>query len=655
MRRIIFVLMLTTALLSGCYKYDDTHLRDQISDINGRLEKLEQLCNRLNTNIDALQSIVEALQRNDHVTSVEPIREGDKIIGYTIIFSKSESITIYHGKDGASGSDGHTPQIGVAKDDDGNYYWTVDGEWLLDNDGQKIRANGIQGEDGASGQDGVTPKFKIDEGYWFVSYDNGTHWEQLGKASGEDGDSMFSEIRDDEDSVTFILTDGTELVLPKKAEQEISVDVSEIGSRSAVFSGKLVLPSTHGMEVHVVYSKDYAMADGSTVSLRIDDKAVDGRYTVPSGTLDLDTRYYYTYSVKEDGAYSYGEVKSFRTKGVVDLAASGTANCYIVCEAGVYRFPAVKGNGSEPAGAVASAEVLWESFGTDMAPEAGDLVSGVKVDGNIIEFTASGVKGNAVIAAKDSSGKILWSWHIWMPDGRPEDQVYNNGAGTMMDRNLGAVSATPGDVGTSGLLYQWGRKDPFLGSSAISSNIRAESTLSWPSPVESTSSTGTIEYAVSNPVTFITSGSNNYDWHYTGDDSTDDARWQSTKTIHDPCPPGYRVPEGGIDGVWSNAFGSSLSFDKNAYDHTHKGCNFGSSGECANKLSTSASTCWYPAAGYLNSSFSSLAMVGSNGFYWSCSPDGYNACRLSIYSNGSVYPSNSSVRAVGHSVRCLKE
>ena len=657
MKRTGFVILFAViALLSGCSKYDDTDIRNQISDINGRLEKLEQLCGRLNTNVVALQSIVEALQHNDHVTSVEPIREGDKTIGYTIVFSKSGSITIYHGKDGASGSEGHTPQIGVSKDDDGNYYWTVDGEWLLDNDGQKIRANGIQGEGGASGQDGVTPKFKIEGGYWFVSYDNGASWEQLGKASGEDGDSMFREVRDGEDCVIFVLADGTELVLPKKAEQEISVEVSEIGSRSAVFSGKLVLTSASAKEVHVVYSKDYTMEDGGTVCLRIDDRAVGGRYTVSSGTLDIDTRYYYTYSVKEDGAYSYGEVKSFRTKGIVDLSASGTANCYIVSDAGVYRFPAVKGNGSESVGTVASAEVLWESFGTDVAPGAGDLISGVKIDGNKIEFTASDLKGNAVIAAEDASGKILWSWHIWMTD-KPVDQEYLNGAGTMMDRNLGATSATPGDVGALGLIYQWGRKDPFLGSSAISSNIRAESTLSWPSPVESTSSTGTMDYAVSNPAAFITSGSsnNNYDWYYTGDGSTDDTRWQSSKTIYDPCPPGYRVPDGGSDGVWSKAFGSPFSFDRDVYDNTDKGFNFGSSGECAHKLSTGASTCWYPAAGYLNSSFCSLANVGSDGLYWSCSPDGYNACRLGIYRNGSVYPSNSSVRALGASVRCIKE
>lgn len=227
-RSIIVLLSALMAFLSGCY--DDSGILEQISDINGRLEKLEQLCNQLNTNVDALQSIVDALQKNDYVTSVEPVIEGKEIIGYEITFSKSGSITIYHGKDGSSGADGHTPKVSVSKDEDGNYYWTVDGEWVLDSEGQKIRANGIQGEDGAPGQDGVTPEFKIEDGYWFVSYDNGSSWEQLGKASGEDGDSMFSEVRDGEDSVTFVLADGTELVVPKKSGQGSGEDVSEIKS-----------------------------------------------------------------------------------------------------------------------------------------------------------------------------------------------------------------------------------------------------------------------------------------------------------------------------------------------------------------------------------------------------------------------------------------
>lgn len=225
----------------------------------------------------------------------------------------------------------------------------------------------------------------------------------------------------------------------------------------------------------------------------------------------------------------------------------------------------------------------------------------------------------------------------------------------MMDRNLGAVSATPGDVGALGLLYQWGRKDPFLGSSSISDNIPAKSTIEWPSPVESTSSTGTIDYAVSNPVTLITFNRDNYDWYYTGSSSTDNTRWQSDKTIYDPCPAGYRVPDGGDYSVWSKAFGGPESFDEDAYDSTNVGFNFGSSGAGTKKLSNSVSTCWYPIAGYLFYSDGALDDVGRLGYYWSCSSNGNRSYTLYFNYYGRVYPLNNYDHANASSVRCMKE
>ena len=148
----------------------------------------------------------------------------------------------------------------------------------------------------------------------------------------------------------------------------------------------------------------------------------------------------------------------------IDLSRSGTANCYIVSKSGYYKFHAVKGNSTISVGSVSSVAVLWESYGTDVEPSVGALIKMVAFNKGYVAFqTADTFKeGNAVIAAKDAYGKILWSWHIWFTD-QPKEQVYYKNAGTMMDRNLGATSATSGDVGALGLLYQWGRKDPFSG------------------------------------------------------------------------------------------------------------------------------------------------------------------------------------------------
>ena len=181
-------------------------------------EALQRLCNETNTNLSALQTIVTALQNNDYITSVDPLTENGKVVGYTIKFAKSNPIVIYNGKDGADGVDGNTPVIGVKKDADGIYYWTLDGEFIVV-DGQKIKAQGTDGNNGTDGSDGVTPKLEIREGYWWISYDNGTNWTQLGKATGEDGkDADSIKITQDENNVYFELADGTVITISKTGQ-----------------------------------------------------------------------------------------------------------------------------------------------------------------------------------------------------------------------------------------------------------------------------------------------------------------------------------------------------------------------------------------------------------------------------------------------------
>ncbi len=345
-----------------------------------------------------------------------------------------------------------------------------------------------------------------------------------------------------------------------------------------------------------------------------------------------------------------------------------TANCYIVSEAGYYKFKAVKGNGTEavgsasdkdPVGTPTAAVVLWESFGTATAPQKGDLVKAdVEYRDGYVYFSTADTyhEGNAVIAViddKDTGGTqddvILWSWHIWLTD-QPAGQEYNHSAGTMMDRNLGATSTDQGDVGALGLLYQWGRKDPFLGSSSISESTEAASTIEWPSSVGPTSETGTIGYVVSHPTTFIKCNTANKDWYYTDTENTYDTRWttsESEKSIYDPCPAGWRVPDGGEEGIWSKAKGSSSDYNRN-YDSTYLGMNF--SGEFGTDL-----TIWYPAAGYRGNYDGSLSGVGNYGFCWSATPRGSSAFTLYFYNSGLVSPSYNYYRAEGYSVRCLQE
>ena len=439
----------------------------------------------------------------------------------------------------------------------------------------------------------------------------------------------------------------------------ISVDDVAVTATTVIFTGK-VARDARDSAVRVGIAYGTSSSSLNRLDANPDEK---GNYTLTiDGLTDGKTYTYKTFVYQS--AYQYGESNSFifglyefqsnlNHSLATDLSLSASANCYIVSEAGIYKFKTVKGNSSASIGSVKSAAILWETFGTSTSPEMCDLISAFCYkDGYIAFKTADTFKeGNAVIAAKDASGNILWSWHIWFTD-QPQEQVYYNNAGTMMDRNLGAISATPGDVGALGLLYQWGRKDPFLGSSSISSSTLAKSTITWPSAVSTSSSRGTISYARANPTTFITNNSGNHDWYYTGSYSSrvENARWttsDSVKSVYDPCPPDWRVP----DDIWSKAIGSLYRFDY-TYNNANEGMNF--SGKFG-----SASTIWYPASGYRDKFDGSLYDVGGSGSYWSAytsSDDSFSpAYILSFLDDGVVNPFNNGYRAVGRSVRCVRE
>lgn len=328
MKRILF-LALTVLLAAGCY--DDAALWDQIRDHEERIVSLEKLCNQMNTNISSLQAVVTALQDKDYVTNVAPIKENGKEIGYTITFSKSGSITIYHGndgengKDGADGKNGSTPVIGVRLASDGVYYWTIDGEWLLDSDGNRIPTTG---KDGA---DGITPQLKIEEDYWYISYDNGQTWDKLGKAVGEDGkdgadgadgengkdgangDSFFKSVTQDEENVYITLADGTAFTLPKAEVSYVTLDMEKTGDDYAIFKGKAKKKPVD-LKVTVYYGKEkkltlYNCEGKGTVT----DFTDSYNFRLLLEGLEPDREYYYFTEIVFDGTVTYGQIESFKT------------------------------------------------------------------------------------------------------------------------------------------------------------------------------------------------------------------------------------------------------------------------------------------------------------------------------------------------------
>lgn len=231
-------------MAAGCSdKYDDSALSGRVEQLEERVERLEELCRQMNTNIASLQGLVAALEKDDRIVAVTPIVKEGATVGYTITFKFGDPITIYHGKDGQDGRDGHTPVIGVALFE-GAYYWTVDGEWLTDAAGAKIRAEGRDGEDGQPGADGKTPRLKIEGGYWYVSTDDGATWTQLGQATGDRGEPgkdapnpVFSDVADSETEVVFTLTDGTTITIPKAVVRP-PLDIAFSGTDFEMLPGK---------------------------------------------------------------------------------------------------------------------------------------------------------------------------------------------------------------------------------------------------------------------------------------------------------------------------------------------------------------------------------------------------------------------------------
>ena len=193
MKRTLLILAIIVPVFSSCHK----KIWDRLNDHEERIARLEALCNQMNTNISSLQTIVNVLQSRDWVKDIVPVMEDGSIIGYTLTFGSANPITVYNGKDAKA------PVIGIKQADDGVWYWTLDGEWLLDSSGNKVRA------------DAAAPTLKVEDDFWWASYDNGATWENIGKATGSGGDSMIQNIYWDEKYVYIVLHDGQELKLAR--------------------------------------------------------------------------------------------------------------------------------------------------------------------------------------------------------------------------------------------------------------------------------------------------------------------------------------------------------------------------------------------------------------------------------------------------------
>jgi hypothetical protein len=357
-------------------------------------------------------------------------------------------------------------------------------------------------------------------------------------------------------------------------------------------------------------------------------------------------------------------------------ASRWTANCYMVHTAGNYKLPLVYGNaikdGATNANAytgvegnnvtltfprhdgqaitdpwiknngitVKSAQLLWQ--------DAQGLITTVGIDGDYLTLTvgkdATTQEGNALIAAKDADGTIVWSWHIWVTKQTFTDLV-TVATGShdyqVTPVNLGWVGNATSATGYQ-TYYQWGRKDPFIGTGEVTY-------------VSDNNSTVTIADNIKNPTTFYRVGAkvgtqetdkpsiaeyrNMWDAQQTS--NSNNIATATKKTVYDPSPAGFCVPTGNLYYYIKN--GSGFSF---TWDATNKGRNM--------TLTSVNANVFFPASGYRARGSGLIGNVGSYGYYWSASACyGYSGRYLYFTSNQRDW--HNSYRANGFSVRAVAE
>lgn len=466
-------------------------------------------------------------------------------------------------------------------------------------------------------------------------------------------------VSGDFDSVSFSGKNGETV-----AYEVYQARVRDTGSGATITHAKDA--DTYKPLVPLTTSSTAVVSDGSTINYIYlpGGTAFSGGFTmkfIKSGEIQNVVSSSSAFSVEPGQLVNLGDISSHllpyvapstsdhesEITGATDLGATETANCYIIDTPGAYKIPVVKGNSSESAGNVFDVELVWETYNNAEDVTLNSVIAAVDFDGptNYIFFKTPDVlkPGNALIAAKDSNDKIIWSWHIWIPASAIATNTYSIYNHALMDRYLGAlVAATTSSVPVEsfGLQYEWGRKDPFLGARSItSSDFAKRSGTSLSVGYEMT-----VAQTIANPATYAvyTSTDSWGNWLSPANDAT---LWKDTeKTIYDPCPAGYRVPKRDQDQpLHSSDLSAVTGWSDNA-----------AAGDNAAYFTLGDPVTVFPYGGLVCENGKYMDHNGDRSFIWTSSVNSsVNPRIMDVRLNTSTHTVTTTVSSRGCSIRCV--
>lgn len=254
-----------------CSCTDISRLEEEIEDVRQEISELSRECEAINSRIEALQNLVTQIQARETITGITEIRdEHDDVVGYVVTFRNAEAITFYLPGTLGRPYGGNPPVISVVEDEDG-VWWTMGGEYILDESGNKVSA----------GRGNVTPKLKVEDGRWYLSLDGGRTWSEAGSSDDMSMTGVVSVVDGDED-VLFTLSDGTSFSVPKSKAANLSFSYNRNVVRGVSVSVQYKFSSSTGVADVTAFGNRYVR------KVSIDHRP---EYGIGFINVDLDERY----------------------------------------------------------------------------------------------------------------------------------------------------------------------------------------------------------------------------------------------------------------------------------------------------------------------------------------------------------------------------